>query len=960
MTAQPAQPPAPIRDRLTPVLAALAAHLPEDRRAALAASARHVLACSEFAATVAERQTDRVAEWLAAGDLDRPHERTALAGRLQPPAGADEAAFMAWLRQARHREMFRIAWRDLLGLASLEETLRALTELAELLIGLALAQAEADLAEAHGVPRDAEGRPQRLVVFGMGKLGGGELNFSSDIDLIFAYPEAGRSDGPRPLEAEPWFTRLAQRLIRLLDTATADGRVFRVDMRLRPFGQSGALVTRFAALEAYYEAHGREWERYAWIKARPVAGDLAAGQALLQRLQGFVYRRYLDYGVIEGLREMKALIAREAARKGMADSLKLGPGGIREVEFSVQLFQLIHGGRDRRLRDPRLLPVLHYLGERGLLPDWAVAELDAAYRYLRDAENRLQMIRDQQTHRLPQDPLDRWRLATAMGHGGDWDAFLAELDGHRRRVAEHFERIFATPQTEHGPADAPLHALWAALAAGEADRDEALATLAAQGYDDPAEAWRLLTAFAGDRRVQALTAPARRRLDALMPLLLARVAQEGEAGQATATLGRLLDLLRAVMGRTTYLAMLAEQPMALSQLVRLCAASPWVAETLATHPLLLDELVNPATLYDPPGRDGLAAELAEAFRRIDPADEEQVVEALRHFKQAQVLRVAAADLVGALPVTRVSDHLTWIAEVILDKVRALAWQRLVARHGRPRCVEAGQARDVRFLVVGYGKLGGIEMGYGSDLDLVFLHDSAGTGQETDGPRPLDNGTFFARLAQRMVGLLTVTTLSGKLYEVDLRLRPSGSSGLLVSSLGAFARYQQEDAWVWEHQALVRARPVAGDAELAEAFRAVRRAVLTRPRDAAELRRAVRDMRHRMWQHTGADRAAGFDLKKSPGGITDIEFMVQYLVLAHAHAQPAIARWTDNVRILADLAAHGVLTAAEADGLREAYVRLRDAIHHLTLQGRPAVVHDQRFQAERQRVRAMWQRLLEAD
>ncbi|MDD3517656.1 MAG: bifunctional [glutamate--ammonia ligase]-adenylyl-L-tyrosine phosphorylase/[glutamate--ammonia-ligase] adenylyltransferase [Chromatiales bacterium] len=917
-----------------------------------------VWAFSELASRYCLRHPAEFLALLREQVLDRAYAGRELAQRVRLVVqGAEsEDALKTSLRELRRREMFRIAWRDLAGLATLDETLGDLTDLAEHCVDEALAWLHVEQCGRLGTPRDVEGNEQRLVVLGMGKLGGRELNFSSDIDLIFAYPEAGETDGTRGLDNQQFFVRLGQRLIRAIDDKTADGFVFRVDMRLRPFGDSGPLVMSFDAMEEYYQSHGREWERYAMIKARVIAGDRTAGEQLMNALRPFIYRRYLDYGAFASLRDMKALINRESARKGLKDNIKLGEGGIREVEFIGQTFQLIRGGRDRRLQIRGIRPVLRRLVELDLLPDWACEQLLDAYAFLRRTENRLQEVADQQTHRLPEDPGRRRLLALSMGFD-DYDAFHAELARHLRRVHEQFELVFAAPQREegrNGEAEAggvqDFHALWI----GGLSATRAETALEQAGFAQATAAYEAIEGLRDSRTVQSLTATGRERLDRLMPLLIAACAGSGQPDSA---LARVLELVRTIARRSVYLSLLVENPLALSQLVRLCAASPWIADLLTRHPILLDELLDARRLFAPPDRAGLDAELAEELAQVTQGDLEQQMDRLRHFKQAQVLKVAAADVAGVLPLMKVSDHLSWIAESVLEAVYRLVWEQLVEKHGRPRCVVDGEPREPGFAIIGYGKLGGLEFGYGSDLDIVFVHDSAGEQQQTDGGRPLDNESFFARLGQRIMHMLGAYTPAGRLYEVDTRLRPSGAAGLLVSSLAAFEKYQQESAWTWEHQALVRARPVAGDAVVAQGFARIREAVLCRPRELATLKRDVREMREKMWQELGSRDPAQFDLKKDPGGIADIEFMVQYAVLAHAAEHPRLAVYSDNIRILEGLVACGLMSEDDARFLTDTYRSFRDRIHGLALQEQDAVVAADEFAREREVVQALWTRLM---
>jgi len=913
------------------------------------ASLMPVWACSEFVARTCIREPALLADLCISGDLTTGYASGDLMerlGRLLADATDDERLAVA-LRRFRRREMVRIAWRDLAGLAGLTETLGDLTDLADVAVNAALNQLHAWQSQRYGVPRDAKGQAQQMVVLGMGKLGGRELNFSSDIDLIFTYPQHGETDGARSVSNEEFFRRLGQRLSKILAELTAEGFVFRVDLRLRPFGDSGPLALSFAAFEDYYQNHGRDWERYAMIKARVIAGDREAGERLLAELRPFVYRRYLDYHAFEALRDMKAMIAQEVERKGMQRNVKLGPGGIREIEFIGQAFQLIYGGREPMLRERSILRVLDTLAASGRLPEGAVNSLKSAYDFLRRVENRLQAWADRQTHDLPETELAKLRLAFAMGYP-DWDAFTQELARHVEAVTQQFTLVF-------GGAGSSLDASLAGLWREEGSEERALPLLAEHGFEDPAQAWNRLRALREGFSYRTMSLRGRERLDALMPRVLEAVAT---APQPTATLERILNLLEAVARRSVYLALLTDQPQALAQLVKLFAASGWIAQHLTRYPLLLDDLLNPATLYAPLDRQQLALELEQQLQHVPADDPEEVLNALRYFKQTQVLRVAAADVSGAMPLMIVSDHLTEIAEVLLRKVLELAWTDLLPRFGQPRCVVEGVERDAQFAIVAYGKLGGIELNYGSDLDLVFLHDSTGHRQLTAGPRQIDNAAFFAKLVQRIIYFLTTRTGAGDLYEVDTRLRPSGRAGLLVSAFEAFAEYQHRQAWTWEHQALVRARVVAGPAVLAQRFQIIRREILQRERDPDILRQEVSDMRERMRAELDASTVEVFDLKQGRGGIADIEFVVQYAVLANASRYPELLTYTDNIRQLDGLERCGVLSIADAARLRHAYRGLRRRIHLLKLQEQPAQIPGDMAQGERERVIRIWRRLME--
>ncbi|MGB0713544.1 MAG: bifunctional [glutamate--ammonia ligase]-adenylyl-L-tyrosine phosphorylase/[glutamate--ammonia-ligase] adenylyltransferase, partial [Gammaproteobacteria bacterium] len=728
-----------------------------------------------------------------AGCRERLRERLAVLGEK-----ADENQLGLLLRRFRREEMVRIAWRDLAGTAALAETLEDLSELADVCVDEALNVLDGWQRGEWGVPRDAQGKEQRMVVLGMGKLGARELNFSSDIDLIFAFDEDGQVDGPREKTNGEYFVRLGQRLIKALDTHTAEGFVFRVDMRLRPYGESGPLVMNFDGLETYYQSVGREWERYAMIKARPMAGDLGAGVRLMEMLRPFVYRRYLDFGAFDSLREMKAMIARQVERKGLHEDIKLGPGGIREIEFIGQAFQLIRGGQEAALRQRGIVAVLNVLRDLDYLPGFVVTQLLDAYRFLRRAENRIQAFADQQTQALPTSDIERQRLAFSMGYGS-WDAFKVELNHHRDNVQSHFSHAVLAPQSDDqsAPEGPDLVAVWQGLL-GETESADALH---GAGFEDGAEIHRRLLGFRKSRLYSARSRQGQERIDRLMPLLLRAAGARDNADECAI---RLFEVVEKVAGRSVYIALLVENPMALGQLVRLAGASPWIATHLSRHPVLLDELLDPRSLYAPLPKDDLAAELSLRLDRVVPGEMEDEMYAMRQFKQAAVLRVAAADVTGAKTLMKVSDSLTWIAEVCLDEVLRLAWRDMTARFGRPGAVFEGESYKPGFAIVGYGKMGGIELGYSSDLDLVFLHDSRGEQQQTDGDKCIDNATFFARLGQRVMHYLNTMTAEGMLYEVDMRLRPSGNSGLLVTSIWAFEEYQKTKAWTWEHQALIRA------------------------------------------------------------------------------------------------------------------------------------------------------------
>ena len=876
-----------------------------------------------------------------------------------------EDVFNRALRHFRHREIIRIIYREFNGLSSLAETTAELTELASALISVSLAWHYPKLCEQYGTPTGRHsGLPQPMVVLGMGKLGAWELNLSSDIDLIFAFPEAGETHfsadakAKRNIDNQQFFIKLGQRLIKSLDTVTVDGFCFRIDMRLRPHGDSGALVSNFNAVEDYYQTQGRDWERFAMIKARPVAwvgeGGKQAADKLMALLTPFTYRKYVDFSAFDSLRSMKTMISREVHRKGLQEDVKLGAGGIREVEFIGQAFQLIRGGRDPQLRERRVLPLLALLAEWQLIPIASQQGLSRAYEFLRHTEHAIQAFADKQSQSLPMEPALQGRLAWVMGFE-TWDSFYQTLEQHRQLVHQEFKAVIANPDDEDDAAEESDIVQWQGFLADMPDQASAEIWLTECGFDHPGEIYKHLKDLYGQRALSMMQASGRDRFDRFMPRLMAMLQQ---ASPKAASLQRVLNLVVAVLRRSAYLVLLIENPGALAQLVKLCAASEWIADQLSKHPALLDELIDPRSLYSPPDRSQLADELRQATLRINRDDLEAQMEALRYFRMAHGLRVAASEVAGVLPLMKVSDYLTWLAEAVLEYVQQLTWELMVARHGYPAQSSDPTllAETAEFIVVGYGKLGGIELGHGSDLDLVFVHDTDITGQ-TDGERSIDNQTFYTRMGQKMIHILNTQTVSGQLYEVDMRLRPSGNSGMLVTSLNAFEKYQRGEAWTWEQQALVRGRVVCGNGALAQKFEQLRLDLLCVPRDLTKLAEDVVNMREKMRTSLGSGNKAGFHLKQDAGGIVDIEFMVQYAALAWAHQVPALVRYSDNIRILGCLEDANLMAAEDVASLIRAYKAYRSMGHALALQRQSVTLDDSQFRPERTEVEAIWQRLL---
>jgi glutamate-ammonia-ligase adenylyltransferase len=807
--------------------------------------------------------------------------RPALAAELADPApftrdemqnalgGVRDDELKRRLRELRNRVLLRVMARDLSGRAGLDEVCATMSDLAELALAATL--------EFLHCPD--------LVVIGMGKLGGRELNVSSDIDLVFLYQG--------PVDAQERYEGAGRRLIRLLSDVTEDGFVFRVDMRLRPYGDSGPLVCNFDALERYFITQGREWERYAWLKARALTGP---GHAELNDIvRPFVFRKYLDYATLAAMRALHAEVRRDVARRELAEHVKLGPGGIREIEFIVQALQLIRGGRDPELRARPTQDALKVLCEKRLLPPVATQELSEAYVFLRNLEHRLQYLDDAQRHDLPEDEEDRGRIATMSGFSS-WKAFYEKLQAVRKTVSRHFDDVFAE-------AEAPL---------------------------EPWPEHPRLVALRASQRYAALPDESRRRLDRLVPAL-ARAAQATPDPEAT--LARGVDLVEAVASRAAYLALLAEHPDALERVARMIGASSWAAQFVTRHPLLLDELLDDRLLYAPPDWASFSKNLR---LQLDAAqgDTERRMNLLREMHQAQVFRLLAQDLAGLLTVERLADHLSALADLILEATLELVWKDLRGKH----------VQTPRFAVIGYGKLGGKELGYASDLDIIFLYDDA----HEQAPE------IYARLAQRLNTWLTSRTSSGMLFETDLQLRPSGASGLLVSSIAAFERYQDENAWVWEHQALTRARYCAGERKLGDAFEAIRERILRRKRDEAPLAASIFEMRKKL--HAAHPNMSGlFDVKHDAGGMIDVEFAVQFLVLAYAHRFPDLTKNLGNIALLKMAAEHGLLAPQLAERCRNAYREFRRIQHALRLNGaKYARVPNEQVSVHFDAVKALWQ------
>ena len=840
---------------------------------------------------------------------------------------ADKDSLHAALRVLRQRVMLHLIARDLGALAGLDEVVTTVTALAETTLRAALSRHFQWLRETFGAPVGPNGEPQDLIVIGMGKLGGAELNVSSDIDLVFAFPEDGETTGPRVISNQEYFDKLGRQLIAAIGEPTDEGFVFRVDMRLRPYGEAGPLTCSFAFLEEYLLTQGREWERYAWLKARPLTG--IRSRDLEELVRPFVFRKYLDYDAYANMRGLHKQIRAEVTRRDLHNDVKLGPGGIREIEFIAQVFQLIRGGRDRELQTRSTRQALRLLGERGQLPLPVVAELQTAYEYLRRVEHRLQYRDDQQTQALPESAVEQAALACSM-NATSYSQFVAVLESHRRIVTEHFESIFA--DSAQGDADPVFERIWRAeTGAGEAAR-----LLARAGFDQPVKLVERLAQVREGRVLRQLPANSRTRFEALVPLCL-RAASD--AANPTVTAERMLGLLEVISRRSAYLALLLEHSPLLPRLAQIVGVSAWASDYLCRHPILLDELLDARVLFAPPDSNTWGEQLRRELDSVE-ADTERRMDVFRHFQHIQTFRLLAQDVTGQLTVERLADYLSALADLILNQALVECWRETPVRH-----VEAP-----RFAVIAYGKLGGKELGYASDLDVVFLYD------DPDEAAP----ERYARLAKRLIAWLTSMTGAGRLYEVDARLRPDGQSGLLVTSVAAFERYQREKAWTWEHQALTRARFAAGDPSVGERFEALRTAILCARRPLAQLIIDINAMRAKMHQ-AHPNRSNLFDLKHDAGGMVDIEFIVQCLVLAHSHAHPELTRNLGNIALLRIAGDLGLIPADLARSVADAYRTYRHAQHRLRLDGNAhARVDPDTVAAEREHVRALWALVLQAE
>ncbi len=879
----------------------------------------HAVQCSPFIKRLLTRDQELLTDILQ--NIHVPMTEAWMHDWLNQQPIDDESMLKRALRKLRQRAMLRMIVRDLNNLCDLHEVLRTVSALAEVTVNFALNQHSQWLQAIHGEPVGENGEKQSLIVVGMGKLGGYELNVSSDIDLIFAFEEDGETNGERPLSNQDYFSRLGKKLIAAIDDVTEDGFVFRVDMRLRPYGSEGPLACSFAMLEEYYQNMGREWERYAWIKGRVIAGP---EQKLTQLLKPFVFRKYLDFGAFASMRDLKVQIQRDVNRRDMHDNIKLGRGGIREVEFIAQVFQLIRGGQDASLQIKPTLAVLEVLKSKGLLPAQAVVELTEAYVFLRNLEHRLQYVEDAQTQELPKSDDAKARIALAMNFA-NWDGLLNILERHREVVDRYFREVFSDPDEEQSsPQSHQAVEVWQ----GAVPEPAILNHLKNLGYKDADETLRRLNGLHQSSRYKQLPELSRQRFDTLMPVAIAQSAMQSNPD---VTLMRVGDLLDGICRRASYLALLAEYPDALSLLIKLASASPWLIQYLSQHPILLDELLDTRNLYAEPDFNLMKVELQRRLNDV-PGDVERQMDIMRDFKHASTFRFAVKDVIGELTLERLSDYLSELADLILQTTIETVWPNLKIKH-----------RDQpKFAIIGYGKLGGKEMGYTSDLDIIFLYDDDAN----------ESSDVYARFGQRINNWLSSLTSAGILYETDLALRPDGASGLLVSDVEVFKDYQEHKAWLWEHQALTRARFVAGDVAIGKRFDEIKNGVIRQKRDLKKLREEVLGMRDKMLAgHT--NKTGLFDLKHDRGGIIDVEFIVQYLVLAHAHQYPELTQNIGNIALLQLLAKLGLIDAELAKDTTSAYRQYRARQHAMGLQGQTARIDFKDVAKHAAHVEALW-------
>lgn len=881
-----------------------------------------------------------------------------------------EDSIMKWLRNIRYQHSAAIAVLELNGLLSIEESMARMSVLAEELILAAYLWSYATKQEVFGLPvLDTEedlnngDRVQNMLILAMGKLGGHELNFSSDIDLIFFYSHDGQTSGGRKqVENSRFFQKVGASLIKLLNEPTEDGFVFRVDMRLRPYGSSGNLVMSIDQAEDYYHEQGRGWERFAMVRARVISGREQEKTELENIITPFAFRRYIDYGVIDSLRNMKEMIQREVRRRGLKDNIKLGAGGIREIEFMVQSLQLIQGGRDKRIQEKSLLKVLPLLSEVKLLVKDIAQELANNYRFLRRLENFLQQREEQQTQQLPQNSNEQYSIAKLMGFSS-WKKFYQKLETVQLNTNEHFSNLFSEEKKPFEQEDDFYMSLWEGHISviDFQNRISNLNEQSSQKYID------ILKDFRRSRSILNLSNKGSKRLQKFFPNLLKICL---ETHDPVKTILNLIVVLKSILQRTAYLDLLSENPPILQHFVDLVSRSEWMVRRLSDYPILFDELLYPNSLYEPLKIVDLKSELQQALLRIEESDEEQMLNAIRRFKQANELRVGAALLSKQLNISQVGHYLSELAEVVIQAVLEQSWRVLTNQYGVPENLSMSDVcgqQHTGFSVIAYGKLGGAELGFNSDLDLVFLFeqplDSQTLGSESTRKKSISVSRFYTRLAQKMIHFLSTRTNLGLLYEVDMRLRPSGNSGLLVSHIDAFAEYQKESAWTWEHQALVRARAIAGDLNIMNKFAKIRLETLRLTRELVKLKQDIVEMRDKMRKELKTN-ATKLDLKHAQGGLIDIEFLAQYFILSLSHGDSnGVDTKTEQELIPSDTI--GALSAAkinqqlsneDADLLIRAYQCFQNTINERFIHSDIVYLDEALFASERCEVSKIWKKV----
>ena len=881
------------------------------------------------------------------GDFNRHYKNGEIFKKIQSSIKglSSESQIQNAILMAKLKEIIRIAWRDLNQKAELDEVLNDLSLLADACIETACSYIFKDLSAIYGFPTDSKGSKLNLIVLGMGKLGAKELNFSSDIDLIFVYPENGFTDNKKPVSNADFFTKMCRKLIKFIGYKGDGINFYRVDTRLRPFGATGPLVMTCREVEDYYQAQGREWERYAFIKTRPIAGDIKAGYKLLRDLNSFIYRRYFDYGTFDSFKDMKKRISLQIKNSDMGENIKLGPGGIREIEFFGQIFQLIRGGIEPELQERKILKVLDSLVKYSCIDQKTKENLAKAYIFLRMVENRIQEYADLQTHDLPKKEHDRLRLALSMNFNSVED-FLKVLNSHRAIVHQHFQELLVSEEDEADDKEIEgFKHLWLNIN----DPQSLIKTEKLIGYENIDKVVKQLQLLEEHPKTKRLAASGRKRLNRLIPLLLQKVSK---CNNPNTVLMRLIGLIITIESRACYISLLLENRGALNTLSILAEKSPWIISFLSQHPTLLDELLDTKTLYSPPEKKELEQLLEIRMSKIPGNTIEFQLEELSVFKQTNILRVAAADISKNYPLMKVSDRLTYIAETVLDKVLEISWNIVVEKYGLPKGVTDGKTIDelksCGFTIVTYGKAGGLETGYKSDLDLIFIC-SEKPGMTNHRKKSIENIAFYSILSQRIISILTMHTAAGQLYGADMRLRPGGQSGPIVTQINTLKEYFKTTAWTWEHQALIRARPVSGDENIQNEFNKIREEIISQKRDPKILKKDVLDMRDRMRKEHLKIKKGFFDIKQGKGGIIDIEFLVQYLILKNSHSHKNLILWTDNIRLLESLAKEKIILQKECDELKEAYVVMRKAIHRLNLQEKELMLPISHFEKPRNNV-----------